>query len=170
LSKKYHTARNTITRRRDKEAWVVEPQALEQMLRNSAATTRSYATAMRSKVIDMQTRRALERVGDDNMRVAVDTLQDLLERQVPLAARMQGFAEDTLAKVESGELQASGRDTTSSLISAAINAARIAIEITRDISGLKGGMPSVAIGVGKRKHLNLVITVTKPKEHLESTA
>jgi hypothetical protein len=168
LAKRFRTSRNTITSRRNKEAWVVEPQAVEQMLKNSAATTREYATAMRSKVIDMQTRRALERVGEKNVHAAVDTLQDLLERQIPLAARMQTFAEGILTRVESGELQALGRDTSSALISAACHAARISVEITRSISGLKEGQASVAIG--KLRHKHLVITVAKPKESLEHTA
>ena len=135
LAREFGVDRETVRRRRRREAWM--PQAMPQLGRHEAEAIHQRATA---EVIDMATRQVVDSAIENGTvsKIAKDVKRGL-DRHDAIIEQMLDVGQLAMQKALNGSLQR-GEATW---IRDAVSAAALAIEKSREIAGRKLGDPSI---------------------------
>jgi hypothetical protein len=169
VARRFKTTRETIKRHARAQGWIVDAnQAANQVLQNKAASPQEIARATRAKVVDIATRRGLESQSPALVKEVAATLEDLLERQLPLAAKtldfaekMMGFGGTLLKRAEENATEPPPREGWSGFANNLVATSARAVELIREVAGLKAGQPSVVIA---KKTFARRFVVTTPEK------
>lgn len=156
LHRRFGVKRDYIAKRRDREQWQVQSQE---------------AALLRSKIVDIKTRRTIDMVAHDIAREFADNpdLEGLVNAElinaVTLARLTRQYLEDALTKaVEAPGSVARGRGRgTFDAVNAAVAAVRNFNGLIRDIAGLLPGKPNQDVqDGGEKKRLIVEQIIAQP--------
>lgn len=135
LSRTFGVKRDSIAAHRDREHW---------------ATAQQIAGTVKSNVVDIMTRRAVEKIEESG---GVDVLAELLKMQAPLQAKAAKLIDQTMDKALAGQLKlgvTQGETTALNDILGAL--ARFSTDIRKG-AGLTDGTPSIGEAVSDKTRL-----------------
>lgn len=127
LSKKFGPSRNAIMARRDKETW---------------QTRQQVGNLAHSKVIDIATRRAADKLGGIDA-IADDIVSDL-SAHLELSRIAVKAAQYTADRFFEGKIQPSRMQNEADVLNSLLMALGRAATIGREVHGLRPGTPSVS--------------------------
>ena len=142
LSRRFVVDRKTIRSRRAREQWI--PHVSAQVGKAEATTIRDRAKA---QVIDIATKRAVEAAVEDGSIAAaaaaiVADVQSGLLRHAEIERHLLDLALDTVQRSIDGRLRPGVTSSEAAERKDAVAAARMAIDLSRDIAGLRPGQAS----------------------------
>jgi hypothetical protein len=134
LGRKFDVSRNLIATRAKKEKWAVNAHVSEQI-----------ADKARSNIIDMATRRTLEKLGGaEAIEAKADAVARELQVQSKLSGKLLDAADSVLDKFLAGGVQPGDKQNEADVLNSLANAVSKAFDAARTIHGLTAGKPSVS--------------------------
>jgi len=166
LAKKYKTSRNTITARARGQAWERTEQVTERMLSEQIPDAHTITGAMRSKVIDIASRRAIERpevaASIGTVVAAMSDMAQALAATNEVSRLAAEYAKRMLEDGLAGKLHPGEKQGPADVFKAVMAGYSTFVSTTRDNAGKKSGDPSVGEAVDPRQTYTVERLVINP--------